>query len=167
MSEKVGSDIERLWDWISRSGPRIEDCVISESFYVGSDLFRHWFQRFISSSDLTWPFRHGGNDSKDLSKDPGTYDFAPTRNVHQPEAQESPNQKIYRDQAQSSHFGVGSGNSRTDQSNRAMTKKILTSRATIQNRAKVQVNGKERTRSVVVMPINIKNEPTGIKNYFR
>ena len=103
-----------------------------------------------------------------MSKDPGTYDFAPTRNVHQPEAQESPNQKIYRgDQGQSSHFG--SGNSRTDQSNRAMTKKILTplSRATIQNRAKVQVNGKERTRSVVVMPINIKNEPTGIKNYFR
>ena len=117
--------------------------------------------------DLIRRFRHGGNDSKDLSKDPGTYDFAPTRNVHQPEAQESPNQKIYRgEQGQSSQFGVGSSNPRTDQSNRTMTKKIF-SRATIQNRAKVQVNGKERTRSVVVMPINIKNEPTGIKNYFR
>ena len=119
----------------------------------------------LTSDDLTWPF--SGNDSKDLSKDPGTYDFAPTRNVHQPENQESPNQKIFRDQGQSSHFGVGSSNSRTGQSNRAMTKKILTSRDTIQNRAKVQVNGKERTRSVVVMPLPIKNEPTGIKNYFR
>ena len=115
-------------------------------------------------------FRPGGNDPKDLSKDPGTNDFPPTRNVNMTEisAQESPNQKIFHSQGQSNQFGVIGQNNRPDQGpNRVLTKKILTSRATIQNRAKVQVNGKERTRSVVVMPINIKNEPTGIKNYFR
>ena len=112
----------------------------------------------MTSDDLT--FRHSGNDSKDLSKDPGTYDFAPTRNVNQPETQESPNQnKIFRDQGQSSgHFVVG----------RAKKSSILSrQRESIQNIARVPVNGKERTKSVVVMPINIKNEPTGIKNYFR
>ena len=52
LSERVGSDIERLWilndysflcwlkiDWIWRHW-------ISESFYVGSDLFRQWFQKW-------------------------------------------------------------------------------------------------------------------------
>ena len=49
MSERGGSDIERLWNWISRSTQN--DAIslswswnsILGSFYVGSAKFQHWF----------------------------------------------------------------------------------------------------------------------------
>ena len=47
MSERFGSDIQRLWNWILNF---LIDKIDwkwrhskSESFYVGSDSFRHWF----------------------------------------------------------------------------------------------------------------------------
>ena len=50
MSEKVGSDIQRRWNSMMNfliDYESIEDDVILnwESFYVGSDSFRHWFQK--------------------------------------------------------------------------------------------------------------------------
>ena len=46
MSERVGSDIERLWIWIfSRFLVDLEiNHSISESLYVGSASFRQWFR---------------------------------------------------------------------------------------------------------------------------
>ena len=47
MSERGGSDISRLWNWIfNRFSVDLEiRHSFSESFYVGSDVFRHWFQK--------------------------------------------------------------------------------------------------------------------------
>ena len=46
ISEKVGSDMERLWIWMTSSSIDFESRnSISESFYIGSVSFRYWFQK--------------------------------------------------------------------------------------------------------------------------
>ena len=46
-SERDGSNIQRLWNWMMNF--QIDQTSIadsnSESFYAGSDSFRHWFQK--------------------------------------------------------------------------------------------------------------------------
>ena len=50
MSDRTGSDIERLWNWISTSTQnQLKMALNSESFYVGSNSFRHWFESFEGS----------------------------------------------------------------------------------------------------------------------
>ena len=49
MSERGGSDIERLWIWmisyIQSILSRSRNTSISEPLYVGSASFRHWFKK--------------------------------------------------------------------------------------------------------------------------
>ena len=53
MSEKIGFDIERLWNSMTSCSidfQAIEICVIikdPESFYVGADRLQHWFQNVM------------------------------------------------------------------------------------------------------------------------
>jgi len=46
-SEGGGSDIERLWIWMNLQSilTRSRNSSSAESLYVGSDCFRHWFQK--------------------------------------------------------------------------------------------------------------------------
>ena len=48
MSERDGSDIKRLWIWIFNRFwvDQETNHYISEPLYVGSDSFRHWFQKY-------------------------------------------------------------------------------------------------------------------------
>ena len=56
MSEKLGSDLRRLWNWIMNfkiDSKSIKDSN-PESLYVVSDPFRHWFQKYNDLS-LDYP----------------------------------------------------------------------------------------------------------------